>query len=73
MSGTKRVEMASVVGMHHSSPSSRSPQQPVKRTHAGKGSPSTPPRPPDLIRLAADLAAEWNCRHEENEVFKVAS
>jgi len=59
--------------MHHSPSPHRSPRQPVKRSHATKGSPSTPPRPPDINRLAADLAAEWNCRHEENEVFEVAS
>jgi hypothetical protein len=59
--------------MRHTSAPRRSPQEPAKGTNAGKGSPSTPPRPPDLNRLAADLAAEWCCRHEENEVFEVAS
>jgi len=61
------------VGMRYFSPPRRSPKEPVKGTHAGKGSPSTPPRPPDLNRLAADLAAEWNCRHEENEIFEAVS
>jgi hypothetical protein len=59
--------------MHHSVSPQRSPQQPVKGTRAGKGSPSTPPRPLDLKRLADYLAAEWNCRHEENEIFEVVS
>ena len=58
--------------MRHTSAPRRSPQEPVKGTNAGQGSPFTPPCLPDLNRLAADLAAEWSCRHEENEVFEAA-
>ncbi|HEX4140492.1 MAG TPA: hypothetical protein VHY09_09110 [Candidatus Methylacidiphilales bacterium] len=59
--------------MRHTSHPRRSPQEPVKGTITGKGSPSNPPRPPDLNRLASDLAAEWCCRHDEYllEAFEV--
>jgi hypothetical protein len=51
--------------MRNSSTPRRSPAEPVKGTTTGNGSPSNPPRPADIHRLACDLAAEWCCRHEE--------
>ncbi len=65
-------------GMRHSSPPRRLSREPVTEITTGTGRPShwpSPPRPPDIQRLAVDLAAEWCCRQEDCELaaFEVAS